>query len=346
MPLQHLSWNERNYQALSQFIPTIRSGDIAVFDWDNTCIFGDIGDAVFRHQALHLEFKFGPERLKEIIPDRVNGIGHVLINGLALPLRRIKEQVVGAYKKIVGRSLAEIGPGDAFRDFSAGLLALNRGLEETPGIGCEFSYLWTVNFLQGFRPAEVRRLAEEVIRHELQSRLENRTWSDSRQRLRYSWRAGIRLFPEMTDLSRALRSSGCRVIVSTASNPLIIEAMIPLAGFSAGLVLGQASGTARGRLLGTLAPGLRSNYGKGKVENLLRRLDREPALAAGDSPGDYEMLTAFPATRLKLLIRRPRPEKMAALYRRALGGDPHFLVQDVDRRRGEFAFGKNSPAKE
>jgi phosphoserine phosphatase len=299
-----------------------------------------------RHQALSLEFKFNPDQLGAIIPDRVLDLEHIQSEGRLFSLPQVKGQIVRAYEKIFGRALAEVRDSAALADFSAGLLALNRAFEETPGIGCEFSYLWTVNFLQGFRPAEVRRLAAEVIRHELQSRLENRTWSDSRQRLRFGWRAGIRLFPEMADLSRALNRAGCRVIVSTASNPLVIEAMIPLAGFSAEIVLGQASGTARGRLLGTLAPGLRSNYGKGKVENWLRGLDREPALAAGDSPGDYEMLTAFPATRLKLLIRRPRPEKMAALYRRALGGDPHFLVQDVDRRQGEFASGKNSPVKE
>lgn len=336
MPLQRLNWSQRNYEALNEFLAGVRAGEIAVFDWDNTCIFGDIGDAVFRHQALHLEFKFGPERLREIIPDQVNGIGRVRINGQAFPLRQVKEQVVHAYEKIAGRALAEIRSSDAYRDFSAGLLALNRGLEETPGIGCEFAYLWTINFFEGFRPLEVRRLAAEVIRGELGSRLQNQTWSDSRQRLLYRWTAGFRPFPEMADLSQVLKKAGCRVVVSTASNPLIVESMLPHTGFAAERVIGQTSGLARGRMLGTLAPGLQSNFGGGKVENLRSRLEREPVFAAGDSPGDYEMLTAFPGTRLKLLIRRPRPGKMAALYRRALSGDPHFLLQDIDRKLGKF----------
>jgi phosphoserine phosphatase len=336
MPLQRLNWNQRNHDALNNFIDGAQPGEIAVFDWDNTCIFGDIGEALFRHQARNLEFKFGPERLREIIPDQVHGIKHIRINGQAWALRQVKEQIIGAYKKVAGRPLTEINSSDAYRDFSAGLLALNHGLEKTPGIGCRFAYLWTVNFLQGFRPAEVRRLATEVIRHELKSPIQNQTWSDSRQRLLYRWTAGIRLFPEMANLAHVLKKAGCRVIVSTASNPLIIEAMILQTGFAAERVIGQASGLAKGRLLGTLAPGMQSNFGYGKVENLRHLLDREPAFAAGDSPGDHEMLTAFPATRLKLLIRRSGPGKMGTLYRRALDGDPRFLLQDVNRKMGTF----------
>ena len=344
MGLQRLDWNQRNYDALSEFLAGVRPGEIAVFDWDNTCICGDIGDAVFRHQALNLEFKFDPQDLCEIIPDQVNGIDRVQINGRALPLRQVKEQVVNAYEEIAGRTLAEISSGEAYRDFSAGLLALNRGLEETPGIGCEFAYLWTVNFLQGFRPAEVRRLARKVIRQEMRSRIQEQTWCDSRQRLHSSWTSGVRPFPEMTDLSRVLKKAGCRVVVSTASNPLIVEAMIAATGFMAERVIGQASGMAKGRLLGTLAPGLQSNFGSGKVENLRQGLDREPVFAAGDSPGDHEMLTAFPATRLKLLIRRSRPGKMTGLYHRALDRDPHFLLQDIDSGLGKFTPGKSLSA--
>jgi len=133
-------------------------------------------------------------------------------------------------------------------------------------------------------------------------------------------------------------------VVSTASNPLIVETMIAAIGFAAERVIGQASGMAKGRLLGTLAPGLQSNFGRGKVENLRHGLDREPVFAAGDSPGDHEMLTAFPATRLKLLIRRSRPGKMTGLYRRALNRDPHFLLQDIDSGLGEFTPGKSLPA--
>jgi hypothetical protein len=337
MELQRLNWSQRNFDALNEFVAGVRPGEIAVFDWDNTCIFGDIGDAFFRNQVFNLKFRFGAERLRQIIPGRVHGIDRVSVNGKPWPLRRLRERIVGAYGRIAGQAPARIAGSDDHLDFSAGLLALNRGLEQTPGIGCEFAYLWTVQFLEGFHPADVRRLAVAVAAQELQAPLQDRSWQDSRGQLVYRWTAGIRPFPEMADLSRILNKAGCQVMISTASNPLIVEAMIPSTGFAAKHVLGQAAGMAKGRLLGTLAPGLQSNFGSGKVQNLRSRLGREPAFAAGDSPGDYEMLTAFPGTRLKLLIRRPRPGKMSALYRRARSGDPRFLLQDIDRNQGNFA---------
>jgi phosphoserine phosphatase len=337
MNLQRLNWSQRNHEALNDFLTMVRSGDIAVFDWDNTCIFGDIGEAILRHQALHLKFKFGPERLRKIIPDQVNGIDHIHINGQVFPLRQVKEQIVAAYKKIAGCAITEIHASPAYRNFSTGLLALNRGLEQTPGIGCEFAYPWTINFLRGFNQTEVRLLALEVIDSELQSNIENLTMSDSRENLLYRWTAGIRSFPEMADLAQCLKKAGCRVIISTASNPLFIETMTQRTGFAAELVIGMASQIKNNILLGTLAPGLAPNFGPGKAKNLSQELDREPFLAAGDSSGDYEMLTAFPGTRLKLLIRRNQTGKMTPLFQKALAGDPQYLLQNVDLATGRFA---------
>jgi hypothetical protein len=337
MTLQRLNWNQRNYEALNDFLAGVRPGDIAVFDWDNTCICGDIGEAVFRYQALHLEFKFHPEQLRAIIPDQVSGISHININGQIWPLPKIKGQIVSAYEKIFGHDLMEILDSDVHRDFSAGLLALNRGLDETPGIGCEFAYPWTINFLAGFTPAEVCRLAVKVIDNELQSGIQDCSMSDSRKQLLYRWTAGIRSFPEMADLAMVLKKAGCRVIISTASNPLLIETMMQRTGFAAAQVIGMASQIENGILQSTLAPGLAPNFGPGKAENMRQLLDHDPVFAAGDSEGDYEIVTTFPGTRLKLLIRRRQPGKMAVLYKKALAGDRQYLLQDVNSATGQFS---------
>lgn len=337
MALPRLNWNKRNHETLKSFLAGVRPGEIAVFDWDNTCIFGDIGEAVLRHQALHLEFKFGPERLREIIPEQVQGIGHILSNGRSLPLSGVKGQIISAYEKIFGRALTEIRDSADLRDFSVGLLALNRGLEETPGIGCEFAYPWAIHFLQGYGPDEVNQLAELVIGNELPAPLRNRCLRDSRGQLHYRWVEGIRPFPEMADLALCLKKTGGRVIISTASNPLIVETMARRIGFAADHVIGMAAPIENNTLSITLAPGQAPNFGPGKAENLRRQLDREPCFVAGDSSGDYEMLTAFPGTRLKLLIRREQPGKLVSLYRQALAGDRCCLLQGVDRSAGIFS---------
>ncbi len=337
MPLRRLNWIARNYLLLSRFIDTVQRGDIAIFDWDNTCIFGDIGEAVLRHQALHLQFKFTPERLRTIIPDRVQGIDRVLVNGHSLPLPEIKERITTAFEKICGRPWPEVSASAAYRDFSVGLLALNRGFEETPGIGCEFAYPWTVNFLQGFSPDGVRRLAAEVIDNELRAAIRDRSRRGSRKDFLYRWTAGVRPFPEMADLARHLQNAGCRIIVSTASNPLIVETMMQRTGFEAEKVIGMAAHMEDGILQGAPSTGQALNFGPGKTENLKRLLGAEPVFVAGDSDGDYDMLTAYPGTRLKLLIRRAQPGNVACLYQKALAGDRGYLLQDVDQAAGRFS---------
>ncbi|MCX6556139.1 MAG: hypothetical protein NTW95_01700, partial [Candidatus Aminicenantes bacterium] len=133
-------------------------------------------------------------------------------------------------------------------------------------------------------------------------------------------------------------------IVSTASNPQIIETMMQHTHFPADRVIGMDARSENGILQGSLAPGLAPNFGPGKAKNLSRLLDREPLLIAGDSDGDYDMLIAFADTRLKLLIRRLPPGRMASLYRRALAGDRRFLLQDVDQASGQFSAAASQPS--
>ena len=70
-----------------------------------------------------------------------------------------------------------------YRVFTSGLLALNRALEETPGIGCEFAYPWVNLLLQGLPLADFDRLAAAVIERELHAPLRRHALSDPRAAL-------------------------------------------------------------------------------------------------------------------------------------------------------------------
>lgn len=52
MKLNRRNWSERNYEALNGMLAGVKPGEIAVFDWDNTCICGDIGEALLRRLAF------------------------------------------------------------------------------------------------------------------------------------------------------------------------------------------------------------------------------------------------------------------------------------------------------
>ena len=338
MPLPRQNWSQRNHDVLNDFVDGMKPGEIAVFDWDNTCIFGDIGEALLRRLTFDLAFAIDVNAMAATIPDTINGIDRVLIKGKPFSLKKIKEAVLAAYERLKHAPPANGSKAvdENVRVFTSGLLALNRALEETPGIGCEFAYPWVNLLLQGLPLADFDRLAAAVIERELHAPLRRHAVSDPRGRWRYAWTAGVRLFPEMNDLATAWQERGGAVVVSTASNRLLVEKMVAVTGFPCRRVIGMGLATDGVRFGRTLEPGLAANLGAGKVANIRACLENEPVLVAGDSSNDYEMLSAFPSTRMRLIVNRQSGGRIDLLYRRALAGENGYLAQEIDPTRGKF----------
>jgi phosphoserine phosphatase len=338
MKLKRRNWSEKNFKALDEFLAGVRPGEIAVFDWDNTCAFNDVGEALLRRLALDLAFRIDAAAMAVTVPDRINGVDRVNVGGKPYSLKRMKEVVFSALQRLQRRPLPARGRGvvEDYRVFTSGLLALNRALEETPGIGCEFAYPWVNTLLQGLPLAEFDRLAGMAVGGELRNPVRRRALVDPRRRWRYDWTSGIRLYPEMKELAACWQQRGGEVVVSSASNRQLVEKAIDMTGFPCRRVIGMELKIAGDRFGRALAPGLRPNLGQGKVANIRRLLAGEPVLAAGDSSNDFEMLTSFPATRLRLVIDRRAGGKIARLVRLARRAEGGFLVQSIDPRTGRF----------
>jgi len=339
MTLQRLNWSQKNYDALNGFLAGVRPGELAVFDWDNTCIFGDIGEALFRHMALNLAFKIDAATLEGMIPDSVNGVASVIIRQRPLLLRQMKETIVAAYTELEAGAfrVSRLEARDCYRIFISGLLALNRAFEVTPGIGCAFAYSWVNGFLRGISMPEFAALAATVIEQELRAPIRRRSRCDTLHRWSYNWSSGIRLYPEMKALAKELANRGGKVVVSTASNQALVEKMIAVTGFTCQRIIGMALTIENGRFGPGLQAGLLPNLGSGKVANIRKQLEQEPALVAGDSDNDTEMLSSFPATRMRLIIQRSGGQKITVLTGKALAGEPGYLLQKTDHRLGKFA---------
>jgi phosphoserine phosphatase len=338
MPLQRLNWNQKNYDTLINLLAKVRPGELAVFDWDNTCIFGDIGEVFFRYMALNLAFKFDATTLAAMIPDHVNGIASIIIKKKPFPLNKMKEVLVISYRELEDKNSqgGRIRSGDNYRIFTSGLLALNRALEETPGIGCEFAYPWVNLLLQGLSLVEFDRLANTVIKEELINPLSRHAVSDPLQRWSYEWTSGIRLYPEMKDLAAAWQDRGGAVVVSTASNRQLVEKMIAMTAFPCRRVIGMGLAIAGDHFGHIMEPGLRPNLGAGKVANIRALLEDEPVLVAGDSSNDFEMLSSFTSTRMRLIINRQAGGRIDFLCCRALAGENGYLAQEINPQQGEF----------
>lgn len=341
MKLERRNWSGRNHRELNRLLDGVRPGEIAVFDWDNTCIFGDIGEALLRRMTFGLEFRMDAAAMAASVPDRINGVNRIRLNGRPYLLKKMKEAIFSAYARLGN------GPacgGDAaidpdFRVFTSGLLALNRALEETPGIGCEFAYPWVNLLLQGQTRSEFERLAGSVIAEALQEPIHRHAVIDPLGRWRYDWIGGIRPYPEMRDLARCWQERGGRMVISTASNRQLVQKTIALTGFPCRQVIGMELVVAGGRFGRTLKPGLKPNLGPGKAANIRARLGAEPVLVAGDSGNDFAMLTAFPTTRMRLVIVRGGRGEIGQLARRANNGENGLLAQEIDRALGTFRKG-------
>ncbi|MCG2810877.1 MAG: haloacid dehalogenase-like hydrolase, partial [Candidatus Aminicenantes bacterium] len=330
MELQRLNWNQRNFDALNDFLAGVRPGELAVFDWDNTCIFGDIGEALFRHMTLNLAFKIDAATLETMIPKSVNGVQHINIKKKPFPLKKMKEEIVTAYRELEAGAfhISHLEARACYRIFTSGLLALNKSLEETPGIGCEFAYPWVNGFLRGISLPEFEALAAAVIEQELRAPIRRHIRNDPLRRWHYEWTGGIRLYPEMKNLAYAWEKPGGEVVVSTASNRQLVEKMIAMTGFPCRRVIGMGLAIENGCFGPHLQAGSLPNLGSGKVVNIRNRLENEPVLVAGDSSNDYEMLSSFPSTRMRLIVNRQAGGKIALLCRRALAGEKGYLAQE------------------
>jgi hypothetical protein len=131
------------------------------------------------------------------------------------------------------------------------------------------------------------------------------------------------------------------VFVITASLEPIVQgaAAVWRAPVDSPRIFGMRLATDGDTLLPEPAPHYPITYRGGKVEAIERFLPGKPVLVAGDHNTDYEMLTAFPQTRIRLVINRNVSGDIRRLYdaaRQDPGDGPRTLLQGRDENRASF----------
>jgi len=275
---------------------------VAVFDFDNTTVFHDAGEALMRRQLDRLAFKLSPEQLAGLIPDEINGL-RSLADGT--PLADARADVIDAF---VARDR------EAFR---AKLGWLYEALDETPGIGAGFAYPFLCCWLGGHTAAEIRALsAEAAAAASTEAFGEGRWTSPDTGRVgarTATFETGLCAQPEMQDLFGALLDAGVEVHVVSASQQQVVEGAVAALGYPSERmsVWGMRLAEEGGRLLPRLLPAgeYPATWRAGKRRLIEQHIGCAPVLVGGDSDTDFEMLTGFEDTELRLLINRnPSPE--------------------------------------
>ena len=282
---------------------------VAVFDFDNTLIRGDIGELFSHYLIDELAYRYDLDAFWELI-DEADGRKHIReLTGRVLALDPAERRQSPDYRQY----LAEMGA------------VYGRKYAREGKAAC---YEWAVRLHVGMRPGQIHDLTQRAVDRELARPLEVEERRTSRgETVRIS--RGIRRHVQMHELSAAMERAGFEVWVVSATNQWTVEAFAERAfGVPRARVLGNRVARGEDGVLTdkTLAPVL---FREGKVEIIEREIGRQPAVVFGDSDTDLDMLRH--ASHLAVLV--DRGEEMMREQAREHG----FAVQpqdDFDHDRG------------
>src|SRR5262245_25569915 len=118
-------WYPDNHARLSHWLEHRAGEAVAVFDWDNTCIFGDVGDVTLRRQLVELELS--PDAA--LVPEQLGRVQR--LRGISLV--DLRADVLLAHAALT--SGAAPRGGDAHHDLIAKLLWFYDAMLEDPATG-------------------------------------------------------------------------------------------------------------------------------------------------------------------------------------------------------------------
>lgn len=298
----HGRWTDRNRHALESLIEKRHViPPIAVFDWDNTCIQGDIADAVFHHLSADMAFKFDAPGFDDWLFEAgcADRIVSALSSYRANPTSERRLELRMAFEQTRN--------------------SLQRGLDVASACA------WDVGAFVGWTTDQVRSYTRRVILGELGRPLGVETLELGGERLEF--KIGLRLRAEMQELMESLQGSGWKVWVLSASCQWEIEEFAAMYGLPPQQVVGMRRVIARDRITQEVEPPV--SYSDGKLDAYRLYIDKigAPRFVAGDSVGDWKLLES--ATEMRLLIEpSPSPLREFAVWRHEEG--EAWLLQGFD----------------
>jgi phosphoserine phosphatase len=313
---------------------------VAVFDFDNTCIFRDVGQAVFRSQVQHLRYRLTPEQLAAILPPPEGELA-------GRPMAAVTSTLCDAYQQlwplIAASRQAEALRLPAYPLFATLLLWFTISARKDERLGPRYVLPFMGKMLAGFTTAELRSLAVEVVQEVGKEPLTDQTLRfDAPEpigRIEASFPLGLHAFAEMRRLMHRLETLGIGRYVISASTEWLVEGAAQWLGFpvAAEHIFGirvQLDGEER---LGIEdAEAYPTTFREGKAEIIRQWIDGTPVLVAGDADTDFEMLT-LPGVAIRLLINRRQTGLISTLYQ-----DPSILLQGLDLTTGSFRPSRES----
>lgn len=344
----HLSegnWYPANLQDIRQIIEDLtRSASqerlVAVFDFDNTCIFRDIGQAVFRYQLYALRYRITPEKFAALLPT-----SNEILDGK--PMERIVATLVDLYSQLWSfveqKQVEEAFKLDIYPQFTTLLLWFTEKARKHERLGPRYVLPLLAQLLAGFSTTELARLTTEVIasieKEPLQTASVQAVLPAPIEQVTTSYEQGLQPFSEMRTLIDWLTSVGVECHIVSASTDWLVKASAKKLGFTVlpENIYGIRVALEENEVLSEQEqPGYPVTFREGKVEVIERFIQARPIMVAGDADTDYEMLT-LPDVPVRLIINRLQTGIISSLYT-----DSRFLLQGINIATGRFRPSANT----
>lgn len=241
---------------------------VAVFDFDNTTIHGDIGRAFFDWMIINQKFLFTDELFKVLPEDKRDEIKKAWQEIQKLPAdKRAQSVELQKFRKSMHQAYWSL-------------------CHETSPEKC---YPWQVRFYAGYSPEQIRQWAQKVFEHELSRPLGSepiKAGPDDPAPAITS--TGIRINKEILDLMDGLRDRGFQVWIVTAGPQWVVQGAAEKIHIDPKHIIGMRTVLEGGKLTTVMEPP--PTFRKGKVKAIEKFIKAKPVLVVGDSWTDADML--------------------------------------------------------
>ena len=341
--LDELRWVPKNREALSKLIDVNKNkGNYVVFDWDYTSIYQDTQENLFRYQIDNLKFKATPEEfskaIRKDIPLDNFAKGYENVKGQPINITKIANDLDKRYAflyenyiKNQKMSLEKIKATEEFKDFRGKLAFLYEAIGGS--FSHDIAYPWVLYLFDNMSVAEVQKLAKEANDFGIGNKLGKYVIESSDKltgeagKVSHQYKSGLRVQSETANLFHEFEKNGIKVYIVSASLEDIVKVFANDKSYgynlSADSVYGMRLEMNGNKYKAEYKHGYPQTQTKGKVEIINKFLKpkhggKDPILVAGDSEGDFNMLSEYKGTKILLLMKRKGKLDNLAKDKRAL----------------------------
>jgi len=288
-------WDQETKTVIEDLLNSEIQNPVAVFDFDNTLIYGDQGTNLMNYLILNLLIKgnedwFWDESHWQYVDIR--------------DYENIKLKFNLAYLNKNDVSYAIDLLDEIYKVFYK--------LEE---IDLEIAYRWTKILFAGFTIQELKQYSEISFRNALNDKIEDFMLPSGN-----TIQQGIRIHPLFYRFVQELKKKEWKIFIITASPEPAIQAISYYWSIPEEYVIGMKLKQSHGILLPEIIEPY--TYNEGKYLNLKKHIDEPITIAMGDSFPDIYMLEK---AKVPIFIKRKNKESLLKMAK-----EKNFYIQNVE----------------